>query len=80
MDPTAIDTSNGQHLFSHGIDNLGISGYGHLIPNEMMAIFIQAITLIPMLGVLHVLSCLSCTTTLQVTSYCFHFGKEKIEV
>ena len=46
---------------------------------KMMAIFIQAITVIPMLDALHVLSCLSYTTILQVTSYNFHFAKEKIE-
>ena len=59
MDPTAIDTtSNGQHLFSHGTDNFcNISGYGHFTPNENDGHFIQAITLIPMLGALHVLSC-----------------------
>ena len=36
MDPTAIGTtSNGQHLFSHGTDNVcNISGYGHFTPNE----------------------------------------------
>ena len=46
---------------------------------KMMAIFIQAITLIPILGALHVLCSLSCTSTLQVTSYHFHFAQEKIE-
>ena len=48
-----------------------------LHPMKMITIFIQANILIPMLDALHVLSCLSCTTTLQVISYCFHFAKEK---
>lgn len=66
-------------LFSQDIQPLQYKWLWSFYLMKMMVIFIQAITLIPMLGALHVLSCLSCTTTLQVTSYFSHFAKEKIE-
>ena len=52
-----------------------VSGYGHFTPYGNDDHFVQAFTL----GALHVLCSLSCTSTLQVTSYHFHFAQEKIE-
>lgn len=47
------------------------SGYGHFTSYENYTHFIQAFTL----GALHALCCLSCVSTLQVTSYHFHFAQ-----
>ena len=78
MDPIAINTiSNGQQLIFMGQTTLSAMQVVMVIlhPMKTMTIFIQAFTL----GVLHILSCLSCTSTLHVTSYHFHLAQEKIE-
>lgn len=64
-------TSNGQHLIPWDRQHLrSVSGYGHFTPYENDDHFVQAF----ILDALHVLSCLSCTSTLQVTSFRFHFA------
>ena len=84
---TETDTADGSYTHKynfkwpvahfHGTDNTfcNASGYGHFTPYENDDHFVQAFTL----GALHVLCCLSCTSTLQFTSYHFHFAQEKIE-
>ena len=83
MDPTAINkTLNGQHLILMGQTTTSAMLVFIVILYSIKTTTIigQAFTLPHVLGALHVLSHLSCTTSLWVRSYQFHFSKRRLSL